>query len=106
MSSARARKRKHSPRPSPISGFVRVGGLAGIGVPYGISTVWAKVKRGEFPAPIRLPGNVTVWKVAIVLEFLEDLARKASESSPITRGQRLTAARLRKERVDSSDEVT
>ena len=106
MSSAMVRKRQHSPRPPPISGFVRVGGLAGIGVPYGISTVWAKVKRGEFPAPIRLPGNVTVWKVSIVLEFLEDLARKACETSPITRGQRLTAARLRKEQVDSSDEAT
>lgn len=106
MSSAMVRKRKHSSRPPPISGFVRVGRLAGIGVPYGISTVWAKVKRGEFPAPIPLPGNVTLWKVAIVLKFLEDLARKVNETSAISRGQRLTAARLRKEQASSSEGVT
>lgn len=33
-------------------------------------TIWTWVKRGEFPAPIKLSTNVTVWRLSDVQEWM------------------------------------
>ena len=34
-------------------------------------TIWQWVKRGEFPAPIRIGGNVTVWRLSDVQAWMQ-----------------------------------
>lgn len=40
-------------------------------VPVCRSTLWKMVKDGKFPQPIKLSTNVTVWRNADVLAWLE-----------------------------------
>lgn len=40
-------------------------------IPIGKSTLWAKVKSGDFPQPIRLFGRVTCWRVEDIQAFLD-----------------------------------
>tara|TARA_Y100001954_G_C15378169_1_gene392011 strand:- start:390 stop:563 length:174 start_codon:yes stop_codon:yes gene_type:complete len=37
------------------------------------STLYRKVKAGLFPAPIKLSGNLVVWKRQVVMEWIEAL---------------------------------
>lgn len=37
-------------------------------VPIGRSTLWKKVKNGEFPQPIKLSARTTVWKSSEIIE--------------------------------------
>jgi predicted DNA-binding transcriptional regulator AlpA len=78
------------------SGFVRATGLRSLGVPYAVSTVWAKVAKGEFPAPVKLGPTVTAWKIADVLAWLDEQAIK-HDVVDNNRGARLTAARQAKQ---------
>ena len=32
-------------------------------LPLGESTIWEKVRKGEFPQPIRLSSRLTVWRI-------------------------------------------
>ncbi|MBI5721026.1 MAG: AlpA family phage regulatory protein [Rubrivivax sp.] len=45
----------------PQTGFVRQRLLLRI-VPFSKSTLWRRVKAGDFPAPIRLSAGVTAWR--------------------------------------------
>ena len=40
-------------------------------VPVGKSTLWAWVKAGKFPVPVKLGPRTTVWRVADVRSWLE-----------------------------------
>ena len=40
-------------------------------------TIWQWVKRGEFPAPIRLGGNVTVWRLSDVQAWMQSKGLEA-----------------------------
>ncbi|WP_269913807.1 helix-turn-helix transcriptional regulator [Acinetobacter sp. HY1485] len=40
-------------------------------LPISEKTLWSWVKDGKFPKPIRLSGNVTVWRANEVLEWIE-----------------------------------
>lgn len=46
----------------PEIGFVRQRQLLRF-VPFSKSTLWRRVKAGEFPAPVRLSAGVTAWRV-------------------------------------------
>ena len=37
------------------------------------STLYRKVKAGLFPAPIKLSGNLVVWKQEVVMKWIEAL---------------------------------
>ena len=50
-------------------------------IPFGSSTLWRKVKSGDFPSPIKLSPKVTAWKVRDVRAWMADLI--ASPSSTI-----------------------
>jgi prophage regulatory protein len=48
----------------PDSAFIRLNQMINTRLtPFSASTVWRKVKCGEFPPPIKLSGNITAWQV-------------------------------------------
>jgi len=78
------------------SGFARVSELRSLGVPFAVSTIWQKVSKKQFPAPVRI-GHVTAWKIGDVLAWLEDQAAPApAPADTESRGAKLTAVRLAK----------
>ena len=54
----------------PETGFVRQKQLIPHIIPFGASTLWAKVKRGDFPAPVKLSAGVTAWRVEDVRAWM------------------------------------
>ncbi len=54
----------------PATGFIRQSQLVKI-VPFSNSTIWRKVKSGEFPKPVKLSERVTAWPVQSIREWLE-----------------------------------
>lgn len=40
-------------------------------LPFGKTTLWELVKKGKFPQPIKLGENITAWRNADVLEWLD-----------------------------------
>jgi prophage regulatory protein len=57
----------------PETGFVRQKQLAMI-IPFSRTTLWRKVKDGEFPAPVHLSAGITAWKVELIRKWIEDQA--------------------------------
>lgn len=55
----------------PATGFVRQKQLAVI-IPFSRTTLWRKVKDGEFPAPVHLSARVTAWKVELIRKWIEE----------------------------------
>lgn len=45
----------------PSTGFVRQRLLLRF-VPFSKSTLWRRVKTGDFPAPVKLSSGITAWK--------------------------------------------
>lgn len=45
----------------PETGFVRLPTILGL-IPVSKSTVWKRVRSGEFPKPVKF-GSATMWKV-------------------------------------------
>lgn len=45
-------------------------GATGI-VPFSATTLWRKVKRGEFPAPLKLSAGITAWRVQDVRAWMD-----------------------------------
>jgi predicted DNA-binding transcriptional regulator AlpA len=43
-------------------------------VPFSPSTLWRKVGKGEFPAPIKVSAGVTAWRVGDIRAWLESPA--------------------------------
>jgi len=43
-------------------------------VPFSPSTLWRKVRKGEFPAPIKVSAGVTAWRVGDIRAWLESPA--------------------------------
>ena len=54
----------------PAEGFVRIPQILQV-LPISRSGFWAKVKAGEFPAPVKLSPRVTAWPVGAVRAYLE-----------------------------------
>lgn len=46
-------------------------------LPISKSTVWAWVKQGKFPAPVKLSPTVTVWRNSDILNWLEQTANNS-----------------------------
>lgn len=43
-------------------------------LPVSEKTIWTWVKQGKFPQPIKMSGNVTVWRMSEVQAWLEQQA--------------------------------
>lgn len=53
----------------PDTGFVRQRVLLRF-VPFSKSTLWRRVKAGDFPAPIKLSTGVTAWRVEDIRRWI------------------------------------
>jgi hypothetical protein len=40
-------------------------------VPFSATTLWRKVKSGEFPAPIKLCSTMNVWKASDIADWFK-----------------------------------
>ena len=47
-------------------------------LPVSEKTIWTWVKQGKFPQPIRMSGNVTVWRMSEVQAWIEEQATIAT----------------------------
>jgi len=54
----------------PTTGFVRLNALLRV-IPVSASTIWRKVKEGEFPPPVKLSERITAWRVEDVRTWLQ-----------------------------------
>jgi predicted DNA-binding transcriptional regulator AlpA len=54
----------------PPTGFVRQAQLIPHIIPISSSTLWRKVKAGDFPAPVKLSSRVTAWRVEDLREWM------------------------------------
>ena len=57
-------------------------------VPFSVSTLWRKVRQGEFPAPVRVSSQVTAWRVGDVRVWLRDPAQYAVTGKTLPTGER------------------
>ena len=46
-------------------------------IPVAHSTLWAWVRSGRFPAPLKLSDRITVWRDSDVLAFIKRYGGKA-----------------------------
>lgn len=63
--------RFENPLVLPETGFVRQRLLLRF-VPFSKSTLWRRVKAGDFPAPVRLSVGVTAWRAEEIHRWIAD----------------------------------
>jgi len=57
----------------PDEAFIRQNTLMGMSIlPFSASTLWRKVRSGQFPKPLRLSEQITAWRVRDIRSWLED----------------------------------
>lgn len=57
-------------------------------VPFSSSTVWRKVRTGDFPSPIKVSAGVTAWRVGDVRAWLEAPAAFRARANAAVSGGR------------------
>jgi len=58
----------------PFGAYIRAQQLVPGILPFSNSTLWRKVRAGEFPKPVKLSERVTAWRVEDVRQWLADKA--------------------------------
>jgi prophage regulatory protein len=53
----------------PVTGFVRQPAVLAC-VPFSATTLWRRVKKQTFPAPVKLSERVTAWRAEDVRQWL------------------------------------
>jgi len=73
------------PDPAQGCGFIRQQQLIGSTlVPFSPSTLWRKVKAGEFPPPVKISSHITAWRVSDIRIWAADPASyRAPEVSDV-----------------------
>ncbi|WP_180168350.1 AlpA family transcriptional regulator [Acinetobacter sp. YH01003] len=46
-------------------------------LPMGETTIWDKVRAGEFPQPVKLSGRITAWRIEDVQEWMRSRGMEA-----------------------------
>ncbi|MCV2361438.1 AlpA family phage regulatory protein [Paucibacter sp. TC2R-5] len=59
----------------PSTGYTREKKLLQF-IPVGRATLWRWVKAGEFPAPLKLSGSITAWRVEDVHAWIAAAGRQ------------------------------
>jgi predicted DNA-binding transcriptional regulator AlpA len=49
-------------------------------IPIGKSTLWERVKKGEFPKQIKLGSKISVWKESDVRAYIDDHCRASNDN--------------------------
>jgi len=60
----------------PETGFLRLRQLLTF-IPVSKSKIWADVKAGTFPAPIKLSARTTVWKAELIRAYIDGTWQQA-----------------------------
>ncbi len=55
----------------PETGFIRKAQLIPFIIPFSNTTLWRKVKAGEFPAPVKISARVTAWRAEDVRAWMQ-----------------------------------
>jgi predicted DNA-binding transcriptional regulator AlpA len=73
------------PNPTQGCGFIRQQQLIESKlVPFSPSTLWRKVKAGEFPQPVKISSHITAWRVSDIRAWASDpAAYRAPEVSHV-----------------------
>lgn len=74
----------------PNEAFVRLILLVSWGlIPFSTSTLWRKVRTGEFPAPVKVSSQVTAWRVSEIRQWLANPEgfRKGDGVAAVRRGK-------------------
>jgi prophage regulatory protein len=62
----------HQPNSEPSKNrFIRQKDLLRTFVPFSATTLWRKIKAGEFPAPIKLGPSITAWRGEEIEEWVQ-----------------------------------
>lgn len=61
----------------PATGYVRQSQLIPHIIPFSATTLWRKVKTGDFPKPIKLSQRVTAWRAEDVRAWMEKMGAPA-----------------------------
>jgi prophage regulatory protein len=73
----------------PDSAFIRLNHLISTGViPFSASTIWRKVKNGQFPTPTKISANITAWNVGAVRRWHSDMLSASRKSVDNAGGQK------------------
>jgi prophage regulatory protein len=56
-------------------------------IPFSTSTLWRKVGKGEFPAPIKVSAGVTAWRLGDVRAWLKSPAEFAIRGRSLRRAR-------------------
>jgi len=63
------------PNPAQGCGFIRQQQLIETRlVPFSASTLWRKVKAGEFPQPVKISTHITAWRMSDIRAWVTDPA--------------------------------
>ena len=63
----------------PEVGFVRLPTILQL-IPVSKSTWWAKVKKGAYPQPVKLGGNITAWRAQDIHQLIDTINRHSTTS--------------------------
>jgi len=70
-------KQHQPPQQLPVTGFIRAKVLLQF-VPFSSSTLWRKVKAGEFPKPVKLSANISAFKAEDISAWIESKEQGAA----------------------------
>jgi predicted DNA-binding transcriptional regulator AlpA len=56
--------------PSKPNQFLRQRDLLNHYLPFSATTLWRKIKQGEFPQPVKLSPGITAWRLSEVNDWL------------------------------------
>ena len=73
------------PNPAQRCGFIRQQQLIETRlVPFSASTLWRKVKAGEFPQPVKISTHITAWRMSDIRAWATNpAAYRAPEASHV-----------------------
>lgn len=69
---------KNDRKDLPETGFVRQSQLIPHIIPFSSTTLWRKVKSGDFPAPVKLSSRVTAWRAEDVRAWMRQFGGVAA----------------------------
>ena len=71
-------------------------------VPYSVTSIWRFVRKGQFPAPIKVSDGITAWRVGDIRKYLLDINNRPQEDSPKVAERKKSVAQSRRKKMTES----
>ena len=71
-------------------------------VPYSVTSIWRFVRKGQFPAPIKVSDGITAWRVGDIKKYLLDINNRPQEDSPKVAERKKSVAQSRRKKITES----